>query len=112
VNDVVLAAVTGALLETLCARGEHPGRLIVSVPVSGRPSAGPDRLGNNTGVRPVAVPAIADDVSRLAAIVATTHEQRQSPVRAASAGPLGAVFRLLHRTGLFQLFIEQPLSHG
>jgi hypothetical protein len=112
VNDVVLAAVTGGLLDVLRARDEHPGLLIVSVPVSGRQSADPDRLGNNTGVRPIAVPAIADDGSRLAAIVAATREQRRSPVRAASAGPLGGVFRMLHRAGLFRVFIEhQRLVH-
>jgi diacylglycerol O-acyltransferase / wax synthase len=112
VNDVVLCAVTGTLLTVLRTRDEHPGHLIVSVPVSGRLSADPDRLGNNTGVRPIAVPAIADDESRLAAIVAATREQRQSPARAVSARPLGAVFRTLHRTGLFRMFIEhQRLVH-
>jgi hypothetical protein len=112
VNDVVLSAVTGALLTVLRARGEHPGHLVVSVPVSGRATADPDRLGNNTGVRPIAVPAIANDASRLAAVVAATREQRQSSARAASAAPLGAVFRALHRTGLFRSFIEhQRLVH-
>lgn len=112
VNDVVLSAVTGVLLTVLRTRGEHPGHLIVSVPVSGRVTADPDRLGNNTGVRPIVVPALADDEKRLAAVVAATRQQRQSPARAASAGPLGTVFRLLHRTGLFRLFIEhQRLVH-
>lgn len=112
VNDVVLSAVTGALLTILRARGEHPGHLVVSVPVSGRATADPDRLGNNTGVRPIVVPALVDDEDRLAAIVAVTRQQRRSPARAVSAGPLGAVFRLLHRTGLFRLFIEhQRLVH-
>jgi WS/DGAT/MGAT family acyltransferase len=112
VNDVVLAAVTGAMLDTLRARGEQPSHLIVSVPVAGRRSADPDRLGNNTGVRPIAVPAIADEVSRLAAIVAATREQRRSLLRAASAGPLDGLFRLLHRTGLFRMLIEhQRLVH-
>ena len=54
VNDVVLTAVIGALLTTLRARGEHPAQLVVSVPVSGRHSTTAERLGNNTGVRPVA----------------------------------------------------------
>jgi diacylglycerol O-acyltransferase len=112
VNDVVLSAVTGALLTVLRARGEHPEHLIVSVPVSGRATADPDRLGNNTGVRPIVVPALADDENRLAAVVAVTREQRQSPARAASARPLGTLFRVLHRTGLFRLFIEhQRLVH-
>ncbi|WP_282438687.1 wax ester/triacylglycerol synthase domain-containing protein [Actinoplanes sp. TBRC 11911] len=112
VNDVVLCAVTGAMLAVLRARGEHPGHLIVSVPVSGRTSASPGRLGNNTGVRPISVPAIADDAARLAAIVAATREQRLSTARAVSAGPLSALFRILHRTGLFRMFIEhQRLVH-
>jgi len=82
------------------------------VPVSGRPSAGPDRLGNSTGIRPIAVPAIADDEGRLAAIVAATRQQRSSTVRAASAGPLGAVFRTLAHTGLLRVFIDhQRLVH-
>lgn len=109
VNDVVVAAVTGALLDTLHARGEWPRRLVVSVPISGRTDAGAP--GNNTGVLPISVPAIADDVTRLAEIIAATTAAR-STVRASSAAPLGAAFRLLHRTGLFQLFIEhQRLVH-
>ena len=55
-NDVVLAAVTGALIAEIHARGEHPSRLVVSVPVSGRLSTTADRLGNNIGVRPIVVP--------------------------------------------------------
>ncbi|MDY7087884.1 MAG: wax ester/triacylglycerol synthase family O-acyltransferase [Actinomycetota bacterium] len=114
VNDVVLCAVTGAMTAVLRARGEHPGQLVVSVPVSGRSSAGPgpDRLGNNTGVRPIAVPAVPDEGTRLAAIVAVTREQRSSAQRAASAGPLGVAFRALGRAGLLRVFIDhQRLVH-
>jgi diacylglycerol O-acyltransferase / wax synthase len=111
VNDVVLAAVTGALLTELRARGEHPARLVVSVPVSGRPSATADRLGNNTGVRPIAVPTLADDNARLAEIISLTRTSRKL-ARASSAGPLGLAFRALSRLGLFQTFIEhQRLVH-
>ena len=111
VNDVVLAAVTGALLTELRARGEHPARLVVSVPVSGRPSATTDRLGNNTGVRPIAVPTLADDNARLAEIISLTRTSRKL-ARASSAGPLGLAFRALSRLGLFQTFIEhQRLVH-
>lgn len=112
VNDVVLCAVTGAMTAVLRHRGEHPGHLVVSVPVSGRSSVAPDQLGNDTGVRPIAVPTVADCGSRLAAIVATTREQRRSAHRAASAGPLAAAFRALHRTGLLRVFIDhQRLVH-
>ena len=111
VNDVVLAAVTGALITELYARGEHPARLVVSVPVSGRPSATTDRLGNNTGVRPIAVSTLADDNARLAEIISLTRTSREL-ARASSAGPLGLAFRALSRLGLFQTFIEhQRLVH-
>ena len=110
VNDVVLA-VTGALITELRARGEHPARLVVSVPVSGRSSAAADRLGNNTGVRPIAVPTLADDNARLAEIISLTRTSREL-ARASSAGPLGLAFRTLSRLGLFQTFIEhQRLVH-
>jgi hypothetical protein len=111
VNDVVLAAVTGALITELRARGEHPARLVVSVPVSGRPSATADRLGNNTGVRPITIPTLADDNARLAEIISLTRTSREL-ARASSAGPLGLAFRALSRLGLFQTFIEhQRLVH-
>jgi diacylglycerol O-acyltransferase / wax synthase len=111
VNDVVLAAVTGALITELSARGEHPAQLVVSVPVSGRPAATADRLGNNTGVRPIAVPTLADDNARLAEIISLTRTSRKL-ARASSAGPLGLAFRALSRLGLFQTFIEhQRLVH-
>ena len=111
VNDVMLAAVSGALLEAMHVRGERPSQLVISVPVSGRGSASADRLGNNTGVRPVAIPAIAEDHVRLAAIIALTRAQADAP-RASSAGPLGLVFRLLSRLGLFRVFVNhQRLVH-
>jgi diacylglycerol O-acyltransferase / wax synthase len=111
VNDVVLAAVTGALIGELHARGEHPSRLVVSVPVSGRRTTTTDQLGNNTGVRPIAVPTLVDDHARLAAVISLT---RASPgvARASSAGPLGLAFRVLSRLGLFQPFVNhQRLVH-
>jgi diacylglycerol O-acyltransferase / wax synthase len=111
VNDVVLAAVTGALFKILAARGDHPARLVVSVPVSGRRSTTIDRLGNDTGVRPIAVPALADDHARLAKIITMTRSAA-GVQRASSAVPLGIAFRGLSRLGLFRLFVEhQRLVH-
>jgi WS/DGAT/MGAT family acyltransferase len=111
VNDVMLAAVTGALFKVLAARGEHPTRLVVSVPVSGRRSTTTTRLGNDTGVRPIAVPPVADDHARLAAIVTMT-KPNATLQRASSAGPLGLAFRALSRLGLFRMFVEhQRLVH-
>jgi diacylglycerol O-acyltransferase / wax synthase len=111
VNDVVLAAVTGALFKVLAARGEHPAQLVVSVPVSGRRSTTTARLGNDTGVRPIAVPALADDHARLAKIITLTRPNAALQ-RASSAVPLGLAFRALSRLGVFRLFVEhQRLVH-
>lgn len=105
VNDVVLAAATGALFRVLAARGEHPAELVVSVPVSGRRSTTTARLGNDTGVRPIAVPALADDHARLAAIITLT-KPNAALQRASSAAPLGLAFRALSRLGLFRMFVD------
>ena len=105
VNDVVLAAVAGALMRLLAERGERPGSLVVSVPVSDRVATDPDHLGNRTGVRPVRIPLIADDQTRLRAVVDITRAAAGSP-RASSSGPLGVAFRLLARLGLFGWFVD------
>jgi diacylglycerol O-acyltransferase / wax synthase len=90
VNDVVVAAVTGAVLDILHARGEAPRRIVVSVPVSGRRTAGSSALGNDIGVLPLSVSAIVDDTTRLAEIVTATTTARRTAVRASSA-PAGWV---------------------
>jgi diacylglycerol O-acyltransferase / wax synthase len=105
VNDVVLAAIAGALKQLLAQRGEAPGWLVVSVPVSGRSSTDTEHLENATGVRPVAVPLIDDDRARLRAVVQVTRSVASAP-RASSAAPLGLVFRTLSRLGLFTWFVN------
>ncbi len=111
VNDVVLAAVVGALSGLLDRRGEHPSALVVSVPVAERASAADPGLGNRTGVRPVSVPARVGAHERLRAVAAATAALRDTP-RAASAAPLGVLFRGLATLGLFRLFVEhQRLVH-
>jgi WS/DGAT/MGAT family acyltransferase len=111
VNDVVLAAVSGSLIKVLAAHGEHPAQLVVSVPVSGRRSTTTARLGNDVGVRPIAIPALADDTARLGSIIALT-KRNVTLQRGSSAGPLGLAFRALSRLGAFRLFVEhQRLVH-
>ncbi|EWT03179.1 hypothetical protein N865_01855 [Intrasporangium oryzae NRRL B-24470] len=112
VNDLLLSAIGGAVGGVLAQRGEHPDELVVSVPVSVRRSTTADRLGNDTGVAPVAVPVSAHPGERLAVVAARTSRQRAAGSKGASAVPLGVVFRLLGRMGLFQVFIDhQRLVH-
>jgi WS/DGAT/MGAT family acyltransferase len=106
VNDLVLAAVVGGVTDVLASRGERVDELVVSVPYSSRGTASPDRLGNRTGVVPFRVPAAGSTpVERLRSVASQSRAQRGRP-RAASAAPLGLLFRGLARVGAFRLFID------
>jgi diacylglycerol O-acyltransferase / wax synthase len=105
VNDVVVAAVSGAFARVAGARGKPPGEVVVSVPISARRGATATDLGNDTGVRPIAVPAIVDDRARLGAVVELTRAAREVP-RASSGLPLGVAFRALAKLGLFRAFVD------
>jgi hypothetical protein len=110
-NDLVLVAVTGAIADVLARRGEDPGQLVVSVPISARRTTTVDQLGNQTGVRPLAIPTLADQDARLRSIIAVSKARPGAP-RGSSAGPMGGVFRALGALGIFQVFIDhQRLVH-
>src|SRR2546429_1025 len=57
VNDVVLAAVAGALRTLLAARGEQLGEVTITVPVAARRAATRGELGHQIGVMPGHLPA-------------------------------------------------------
>jgi hypothetical protein len=105
VNDVILTAVAGALGVALGRRGEAIDQLVMSVPISGRELAGGVRLGNETGVIPVAVPTTGDPLRRLQVIAAITR-RRKTAQRGSSAVLVGPVFRALVRLGVFRWFID------
>jgi len=65
VNDVILAAITGALHVLLVERGEHMPAFVVSIPVSSRPQSEHGELGNQSGVVPVLLSASGDFPARL-----------------------------------------------
>lgn len=106
VNDVVLMAVTGALHTVLRHRGENGDRLVISVPVAGRRSAGAGHLGNEVGVMTVPVTVTGTPYERLAVIARSTRLRR--PVApGASAALLGPVFRTLAWLGLYRWFVDR-----
>jgi diacylglycerol O-acyltransferase / wax synthase len=111
VNDVILAAVGGALQALLASRGEELDLVTASVPVSARQAASGGQLGNQVGVMPVAVPTGGDLATRVTKIAAITRE-RKTQARGTSAAVLGLPFRLLASTGLLRRFINrQRLIH-
>ncbi|GAB3445113.1 wax ester/triacylglycerol synthase family O-acyltransferase [Phycicoccus ginsengisoli] len=110
VNDVVLAAVSGALVRLLGHRHESVRALTVSVPVSARPAGA--RLGNAVGVLPVRVPATTDAGVRLAAVRAARGRLAHGR-RGSSSALLGPVFRLLATLGAVQWLLDhQRLVHA
>ena len=111
VNDVILAAVTGALRVLLASRGEQLDSVTVSVPVSARRHVTSGQLGNQVGVMPVALPAAGTLAGRIARIAAITR-QRKTAAKGTSVTLLGPLFRLLARAGLLRRFVNhQRLVH-
>jgi diacylglycerol O-acyltransferase / wax synthase len=111
VNDMILAAIAGALRALLASRGEQLDVVTVSVPVSARRAAADGQLGNQVGVMPVTVPAGGDLAVRVLRIAAITRE-RKTAARGTSAAVLGLPFRLLAPTGLLRWYINrQRLIH-
>src|SRR6266545_2583858 len=94
VNDVVLAAVTGALREVLAGRGEVVDRFVISVPVSPRRRTDAARLGNEVGVLPIELPATGDPWSRLDR-VARIVRSRKTAAPGTSSALLAPMIRAL-----------------
>lgn len=105
VNDVALAAITGALDHLLLVRGERLPGLVVPIPFSRRLHSGTDELGNQSGVIPLLLPTSGTFEDRLAAIAELTSAAKGSE-RGASTAVLGPLFRLLAAFGLYQRFID------
>ena len=105
VNDVVLAAVAGALRTLLAARGEQLGEVTITVPVAARRAATGGELGNQIGIMPVTVPATGDLGTRVTRTAQITRE-RKSGARGASAALFVPAFLLLARTGLLRWFVS------
>jgi diacylglycerol O-acyltransferase len=106
VNDVVLAAVTGALHAVLTERNEEVDEVVVSVPVSARRSASATTLGNDVGAIPVRLPCTGDLVTRLAAISAATGDAKTA-TPGASAALLAPAFRALGALGMLRWFLDR-----
>jgi diacylglycerol O-acyltransferase / wax synthase len=106
VNDVVLAAVGGALGSLLAHRGEHVDHVVVSAPISGRTRATAAQLGNQVGVIPVTLRTSGRPLDRLREIADATRAHKTG-TRGASAAVLAPVFRALAAVGALRWLIER-----
>ena len=106
VNDLLLVAAARALGAVLAERAEHVVELVISVPVSARPRATTQRLGNEVGVMPVRVPVGGSPEEALSRVTRATGA-RKSAQRGASAGLIAPAFRLLAALGLFGPMINR-----
>lgn len=110
-NDVVIAAVSGALSQVLEARGERVDRFVVSIPVASRTGTTVDDLGNRVGAVPVEVPAGGHWDQRVRATATATRRAKEG-WRGASNAVIGPVFRALAALHAFRPFVEhQHLVH-
>jgi hypothetical protein len=97
----------GALATLLHHRNEPaPARLVVSVPVSARTTAGSAQLGNRVGAIPVALPTGGVPSARLRAVAAITRT-RKTTTPGASAALLRPLFRTLAATHLLGWFLNR-----
>lgn len=101
VNDVVLAAVAGALRELLARRGESAPTLVASVPVSHRRSTTVADLGNSVGGMLVPLDTGVDRVARLRRTAATHDERSES-----AAHLIGPLLRIARALGLLRLYLD------
>jgi diacylglycerol O-acyltransferase / wax synthase len=106
VNDVLLAAVTGALHEHLRAGGERVDQVVVSVAVSAHPAEQEREVRNAVGVVPLLLPASGTPAERLAEVARRTPVLRTGD-RAAAAVVLEQLFGVLARLRVIRWYVRR-----
>lgn len=102
-NDVVVAAIAGALGDAMRRQGEHPSHVVVSVPVAGPRT--PTGVGNNVGVMPVDVPLLPGLPDRIRAVNQITAE-RKTAIRGSSAAVASIMGRSVAALGILGVAIQ------
>jgi WS/DGAT/MGAT family acyltransferase len=106
VNDVVLAAVTGALHTFLLNRDERQDRFMVGVSVSGHPAGEADPVRNQAGVVPVLLPGGGSPRDRLRQVIDRTRAVKAG-ARGATAVLMQPVFAFLARFRTVRWYISR-----
>ncbi len=105
-NDAVLVAVAGALHQVLLARGRTADKLVITVPVSGRPEAGGSDLGNMVSPMLVSVPPAGDAPDRLRQVADQVRAHKEEASGPPPIALLGWLFRPLAAVGGFRWYLN------
>jgi WS/DGAT/MGAT family acyltransferase len=105
VNDVVLAAVAGALQAVLERRAESVDTFVVSVPVAIRRSAAVGQLGNRISPMLVSLPGAGDPAQRVRRVAAQTRIRKAAATEVPPPALIGPVFRVAARLGLVHRYM-------
>jgi WS/DGAT/MGAT family acyltransferase len=105
-NDAILVAVAGALHRVLAARGESPGLIVVTVPVSGRSPNGGAALGNMVSPMLVPVPATGEVAGRLKHVAALVRAHKAAATGPPPIAVLGWLFRPLAGLGGYHWYMN------
>jgi diacylglycerol O-acyltransferase / wax synthase len=98
--------VGGALGRVLAGRGEPVGALAVAVPVAGRRSTRPARLGNEVAPLVVDVPVTGDPVHRLGKVHDAVCAHREEATGPPPIAVLGPVFRAMAALGGYRWYMN------
>jgi len=105
VNDVVLAAVAGALHAVLEHRAESVNTFVISVPVAVRRSATVGQLGNQVSPMLVSVPGDGSLDGRVRQVAAQTRARKAAATEVLPPALIGPVFRVAARLGLVHRYM-------
>lgn len=107
INDVLLAALGGAVATLLAQRGETVGELRVAVMVAGRRAASAGSPGNMAAPLLVTVPTTGDPAQRLRRIAGTVRAARAAAAGQPPIAVLQPLFRLIAAAGLYRWYMNR-----
>jgi len=107
VNDVLLAAVAGALHATLEARGEHVPAVVVGVPVADRRSAGTRSLGNRFREVRAALPQADDPIEELQTVASIMRARKRSAMSPSASRVASILVRMAVACGLYEPYMRR-----
>jgi WS/DGAT/MGAT family acyltransferase len=107
VNDVLLAALSGAVHALLAGRGEQVDELRTAVMVTARHGASADAPGNRVAPLMVTVPTAGTAAERLHRIAGVVGAARASAAAQPPIAALQPLFRLIAAAGLYRRYMNR-----